>query len=210
MMSNYKSQFEQDTHVLSVYNNKRNGFFVEIGAYDGIESPNTYVLEKDFGWTGLCVECNPRFYSSLLNTRSCFKSNSAVYNVDDREMEFYDSGGYAGLVETNNHVHIVNDPKIIVRTKKLTTLLNEINAPVFIEYLSLDTEGSEYEILREHDFNKYKFGYICIEHNKIEKNRKAIRELLESKGYIYHRENGDSYWGVIDDEYILKNINDYN
>ena len=79
-----------------------------------------------------------------------------------------------------------------------------------IEYLSLDTEGSEYEILREHDFNKYKFGYICIEHNKIEKNRKAIRELLESKGYIYHRENGDSYWGVIDDEYILKNINDYN
>jgi FkbM family methyltransferase len=208
-MNNYKSQFEQDRHVLSVYNNKRNGYFIEIGAYDGIESSNTYVLEKDFGWNGICIECNPRFYNTLINSRNCLKSDNAIYNIDGREMEFYDSGGYAGLVETNNHKHIINDPKIIVKTKKLVTLLDEIKAPSFIEYLSLDTEGSEYEILKEHNFDKYKFGYICVEHNRIEKNRKAIRELLESKGYIFKRENGDSYWGIIDDEYILNDLNKY-
>ena len=50
-MSNFKSQFGQDRHVIStIYPQKRNGFFVEIGAYDGVESSNTYVLEKDFGW----------------------------------------------------------------------------------------------------------------------------------------------------------------
>ena len=208
-MSNYKSQFEQDKHVLSIYNNKINGYFVEVGAYDGIESSNTYVLEKDFNWLGLCVECNPRFYNTLVHSRSCHKSNYAVYGVNGREMEFYDSGGYAGLVETNNHKHIVNDTKIIVKTKTLTTLLDEVNAPSFIEYLSLDTEGSEYEILKAHDFDKYKFGYICVEHNSIEKNRRLIRELLETKGYRFTRENGNNYWGVIDDEYVLKNLNEY-
>jgi hypothetical protein len=91
----------------------------------------------------------------------------------------------------------------------LTTILDDIQAPSFIEFLSLDTEGSEYEILKAHDFDKYKFGYICVEHNRIEKNRKAIRELLESKGYQFYRENGDSQWGVIDDDYILQNIHEY-
>lgn len=202
-MSNFKSQFNQDRNVLEIYNFKKNGFFIEIGAYDGIDSSNTYVLEKEYNWNGLCVECNPIYYNNLSNSRNCYKSNNAVYNEDGREMEFYDSGGYAGLVETNNHQHIVNHPKIKVYTKKLTTLLDEISAPSFIEYLSLDTEGSEYEILKAHDFNKYKIGYICVEHNSIEHNRLAIRELLESKGYRFKRDNGDSYWGVIDDEYIL-------
>jgi FkbM family methyltransferase len=209
-MSNYKSQFGQDWHVIhNIYREKRGGFFVEIGAYDGIDSSNTYVLEKDYNWNGLCVECNPRFYNMLITNRNCLKSNYAVYNKDGITLDFYDSGGYAGLVETNNHQNIVNDPKIKVTTKTLTPLLDEIQAPSFIEFLSLDTEGSEYEILKAHDFDKYKFGYICVEHNRVEKNRRAIRELLENKGYRFYRENGDSYWGVIDDDYILEKINEY-
>lgn len=208
-MSNYKSQFEQDKHVLDVYKDKKNGYFVDIGAYDGIESSNSFILEKEYGWNGICVECNPRYYQMLCDVRSCYKSNSAIYNINDRLMPFYDSGGYAGFVETNNHTHITNDPIINVTTQTLTTLLEKFNAPSFIEYLSLDTEGSEYEILKAHDFNRYKFGYICVEHNHIEKNRKAIRELLETNGYVFARENGDSRWGVIDDEYRLKNLEDY-
>jgi FkbM family methyltransferase len=208
-MNEFKSQFNQDKNVLEVYNNKHNGFFVEVGAYDGIESSNTYVLEKLYGWSGICIECNPRYYTSLCNVRNCFKSNNAVYNSNDKVMGFYDSGGYAGLVETNNHKHITSDPIINVTTKTLTTILDEFNAPSFIEYLSLDTEGSEYEILKSHNFEKYKFGYICVEHNSIIKNRIAIRELLENKGYRFVRENGDSRWGIIDDEYILNDIKQY-
>jgi FkbM family methyltransferase len=206
----FMSQFNQDKNVLEVYNYKQNGFFVEIGAYDGIESSNTYVLEKKYNWSGLCVECNPKYYKILCNTRNCFKSDNAVYNINGKILPFYDSGGYAGLIETNNHKHIINDPVINVITKTLTSLLDEINAPSFIEYLSLDTEGSEFEILKSHDFNKYKFGYICVEHNSIIKNRLDIKELLENNGYKFVRENGDNKWGVIDDEYILIDLNKYN
>jgi FkbM family methyltransferase len=209
-----KSQFEQDKHVIEFYNKKENGFFVEVGAFDGIESSNSYILEKAYNWKGLCIECNPIYYNKLSKNRKCIINNNAIYNEDNRIMEFYSSGGYAGLVETNQHQHILSDPIIKVKTKKLTTILDEINAPSFIEYLSLDTEGSEYEILKAHDFNKYTFGYICVEHNHIEKNRKLIRKLLENKGYVFVRENGNIQWGVVDDEYkyvgsnfIIENIN---
>lgn len=196
-----KSQFDQDKHVIEFYNKKEKGFFVEIGAFNGVESSNSFILEKVYHWYGLCIECNPIYYKELSKNRNCIVNNSAIYNEDDRIMDFYSSGGYAGLVETNQHPHIVSDPIIKVKTKKLTTILDEIKAPSFIEYLSLDTEGSEYEILKAHDFNKYIFGYISVEHNHIEKNRKLIRELLESKGYLFVRENGNIQWGIIDDEY---------
>ena len=60
---------------------------------------------------------------------------------------------------------------------------------MFIEYLSLDTEGSEYEILKGFDFSKYTFGYIDVEHNFEEPTRTHIRNLLEENGYIYICEN---------------------
>lgn len=205
------SQFGQDVYAINeIYKQKRGGFFVEVGAYDGIESSNTLLLEKMYGWKGICVECSPRQYQSLCRNRpNTLNFPYAVFNENDKGLEFYDSGGYAGLVKTNKHAHIVNDPKVIVTTKTLTTLLEMANAPQFIEYLSLDTEGSEYEILKAHDFSKYKFGYICVEHNRIQPNRDNIRTLLESKGYRFQRENGNAQWGVIDDEYILSNLDEY-
>jgi FkbM family methyltransferase len=206
---NSTSQFGQDTHVLhTIYKSKLTGYFVEIGAYNGIESSNTYILEQ-LGWNGVCVECNPKFYNELIKNRNSKNFPYAVYTTDGDTMDFYDSGGYAGLVKTNNHAHIINDPIIKVQTKTLPSILKEANAPNFIEYLSLDTEGSEFDILSTHDFETYKFGYICVEHNRVEPNRSNIRRLLESKGYRHYRENGNTQWGVIDDEYILVNIDQY-
>jgi len=203
------SQFGQDVHVLNtIYNGKTTGFFVEVGAYNGIESSNTYILEQ-LGWTGVCVECNPKYFNELIKCRKSKNYDCAVYTQDGKVMDFYDSGGYAGLVVTNKHDHIKNDPVIKVVTKTLSSILDDAGAPPFIEYLSLDTEGSEYDILSAHDFNKYKFGYICVEHNRLEPARTNIRTLLESKGYRHFRENGNEQWGVIDDEYVLCDLDKY-
>lgn len=208
-MSN-KSQFGQDEHVINIFNKKTNGFFVEIGAYDGVSMSNTYLLEYDYNWKGVCVEANPTYFSHLVKNRpNCINLSYAVFNENDKQMSFIDdkSGGCSGFVETNSHTHILHNPIITVTTKKLTTILDELNAPSFIEFLSLDTEGSEWEILNSHDFDKYIFGYICVEHNFIATNRMKLRELLESKGYTYYRANN------VDDDYIhsslINNINRY-
>jgi len=164
---------------------------------------NTFLLESKYNWKGICVECNPEHFNKLIKNRpNCYTSEYAIYHEDDKTIDFIDddTGGCSGFVESNSHTHILSKKIIQVKTKKLTTILENANAPNFIEFLSIDTEGSEFNILKAHDFDKYLFGYICVEHNFIENNRRKIRNLLESKGYIYYRENN------VEDDYIHKSI----
>jgi hypothetical protein len=91
----------------------------------------------------------------------------------------------------DRHKSYVDKNKDIIQVQSISLLdlLNNANAPSFIEYMSLDTEGSEFEIIKNFDFEKYTFGLIDIEHNYIEPRRTEIKNLLLSKGYIYKGEN---------------------
>jgi FkbM family methyltransferase len=203
------SQFGQDIYVMNnIFKGKREGFFIEAGAYTGIVDSNTYLMEKEFKWKGVCVEPNPCHAVELFKNRKCHCYESALYSEDNKTLEFIDTSqfsapGIGGFTITNCHKHIGHCPRINVTTRRLDTLLNSVKAPHFIDFLSLDTEGSEFTILEKFDFEKYKFGYICIEHNHVEPGRRDIRQLLEKKGYVFHREN------EVDDDYILKDISLY-
>jgi len=193
-MSN--SQIGQDLDVLEYYKYKKNGYFVEIGAYDGIALSNTLVLEKTYGWTGILSEVVPsRFSELIVNRPHCHNDNNAVYSKSNLTLPFSvcnDSNMLSGITtHIQAHKHVVNKNKsdINVNTISLTDLLDKYNAPSFIEYLSLDTEGSEIEILKGLDFNKYCFGYIDVEHNDVDIIRGQLKLLLESKGYKFLRKN---------------------
>ena len=201
------SQIGQDLEVLKRYNNKTDGFFVEIGASDGVVFSNTYLLEKFFNWKGICVEPIPNRYESLCKNRPnsvCF--DNAVYDVSNKQVIFDIANNFdllSGISQNIDcHVQAVNANKsqIIVTTISLNDLLEKSNAPSFMEYLSLDTEGSELEILKSLDFQKYMFGLIDVEHNYVEPRRSQIKELLISNGYEYIREN------AFDDCYKHKSI----
>jgi FkbM family methyltransferase len=201
-MTSY-SQFGQDRHVLdTIYKGLRGGYFVEVGAYDGVTDSNSFLLETQNDWKGIVVECNPEWRASILKKRNCVFFPYAVYKKDDEVLPFYNSrNGLSGLVETNHHDEILPYATTVeVQTKRLNTLLSSANAPNFIEFLSLDTEGSEYEILKTVDFGTYTFGYICVEHNMIEEPRQKIRALLEANGYVFYRQN------KVDDDYIHPSI----
>jgi len=175
---------------------KRGGYFVEVGAADGIELSNTYLLETKYKWKGICVEPIPEQYKKLLTNRPNSKcSNDAVYYKSGMTLQFdiANNGnlisGLTEHIDTHKAKVDANKTTINVKTISLSDLLEQYDAPNFIEYLSLDTEGSEYEILKEFDFDKYNFGLIDVEHNYKEPRRSQIRELLISKGYEYIREN---------------------
>jgi FkbM family methyltransferase len=207
-----KSQLKQDLNVLEYYNFKKRGYFVDIGASDGISLSNTYMLEKDYNWNGICVEPILNDFNILIsNRKNSICVNKAVYNISDTKMKFAikNFNMCSGLIETmDNQVIIDNkvydrsvnyDLKEIidVYTITLNDLLEQSNAPLYIDYLSLDTEGSELEILKSVDFSRYKFGIIDVEHNFVEPRRSQIRNLLESNGYKFNVENN------FDDNYIL-------
>jgi len=196
------SQFGQDLKVLDFYARKENCYFVEIGSGDGVLESNTYLLEQKFSWSGICVEPVGYQFEKLVVNRTCICVNKAVYDETVHEVEFCEAendirhlSGIKSYLLSN--LNVINRSKIVkMETIALTRLLEQNGAPGFIEYLSLDTEGSEFEILKCFNFNKFQFGYINVEHNFHEKKRQDIRNLLTCFNYRYVGENN------VDDIYV--------
>ena len=193
------SQIRQDLKVLEYYNNKKNGYFVEIGANDGINLSNTYLLESKYNWKGICVEPVPSIYQKLKKNRLSINISNACYNTNNEYVDIVEANLLSGIKKDIDKHHKKTENKKIVKvmTKTLTNILNENNAPKYIEYLSIDTEGSELKILQGIDFDKYRFGYINIEHNNVEPKRSQMKDLLIKNGYKYM---GENKW---DDIYVL-------
>jgi FkbM family methyltransferase len=201
------SQLGQDTKVVAHYDGKKNGFFVEIGASDGIELSNTYLLETLYEWKGICAEPIPSRYEKLVVNRPnsmCYQE--AVYDKSGSVVTFDIANEYDLLSGITDNIDCykttvdANKTSIQIQTLSLVDLLDKSHAPSFIEYLSLDTEGSEYDILKTFDFSKYTFGLIDVEHNFVEPRRHNIMSLLTANDYIYL---GPNNW---DDMYGHKSV----
>lgn len=193
------SQLNQDLNVISFFCNKKNMYFLDIGANDGIRLSNTYLLEKEYNWKGICSEPLPSAFEKLIKCRSVVCDNNAVFSESGLSLDFSECDFLSGITSFIDGVHQNRAKKgnqIIVKTITLQSLLDNNNAPKIIQYLSLDTEGSELEILKSVDLSKYKFLYINLEHNGVEPRRTEIRNLLLNNGYLFH---GPNQW---DDDYI--------
>lgn len=179
-------QFFQDLWVLHQTGEQRDGFFVEFGAADGLRYSNTLLLEQEYGWRGILAEPGRSWHAAL-------RANRPGATVDDRCV-WSRSGESVEFVEQINGLHSaisgysVVDPDAAtsrtytVPTVSLNDLLAQNGAPARIDFLSLDTEGSELEILETVDFETWDIRHIAVEHNHTDK-RDLILALLTSKGY---------------------------
>ena len=189
LLRHSKSQLGQDLLGLSVSGLDKPGFFVEFGAADGVALSNSHILEKHFGWTGILCEPSTGWHEALKKNRSCNIDTRCVYSVSGEKISF--SENYLGelsaitaFVEPNaNGVLKRTTSSYVVETVSLLDLLKFHNAPKFIDFLSIDTEGSEFEILEKFDFQSYRFGAICVEHNFAD-TRGKINKLLLASGYV--------------------------
>lgn len=183
------SQIGQDLFVLHVLNEKRGGYFVEFGATDGVSLSNTCLLERQFGWKGICAEPSRRWHPELRVNRACAIDTRCVWSSSGESLGFseYEDGEYSKLSSfagTDGHAaHRKLARHYDVETVTLTDLLASHGAPTDIDYLSIDTEGSELEILAAHDFDRYRFRVITVEHNGLRERRRKIARLLLMQGY---------------------------
>ncbi|MFC7689621.1 FkbM family methyltransferase [Paeniroseomonas aquatica] len=183
-----KSQIMQDLWVCFELNEKRKASSLNL-AQRMEKNSNTWLLEKKFEWKGILAEPNPIWHQELINNRKCFiekkcissKSGDIVSfvttNDTDPELsgieQFSDADHFA---ETRRQGH-----RVRLETISLDDLLEKYNAPSAIDYMSIDTEGSELDILSSYSF-KHRFKAISVENNK--NNEKALDELMVSKGYV--------------------------
>jgi FkbM family methyltransferase len=193
----------------------KKGFYVEIGAGDGVRISNTYLLEK-VDWQGIIVD--PVNYSSEnIKLRKCIKDNRAVYSKSGLKLPFLaveeipkalsPAESWSGILEHIPDYNKTLPNKIIdVVTVSLNDLLEQHNAPNKIDYMSIDTEGSEFKIINNLDFNKYDVEIFTIEHNGAN-FRKDVIELLNDKQYFRLPNKNQGGFVPNYDDWFIKNNN---
>lgn len=165
---------------------------MEFGAADGVKLSNTYLLETKYGWRGIVAEPNPKFIPKVKASRKCYVSDKCLFSRSGEKVAFLpaaygelsrmrdivpeDSQEAAGRRLTENTV------EVMVETISLNDLLLAADAPSDIDFMSIDTEGSELEILSHFDFDRWNVKTICVEHNSTPL-RALLYELLLKNGY---------------------------
>ncbi len=193
------AQFGQDAWLLqNVYTKKYGGYFVEVGAADGIMFSNTFLLEKRYRWQGMCIEGNSIFSEKLKKNRICLCVEACVSDKES-EVDFVDNVGLnSGMIEglhekylrniVRCHDNVGTLEKMNLHTvrKKTTTLrkiFEEYHVPNFIEFMSVDVEGSEFDVLTGFPFDSHTVGCMIVEHFGIPEKKNAIQALLTIKDY---------------------------
>lgn len=188
----FYSQFGQDQFIYeNLFKNKTNGFFVDIGAYDGESTSNSLFFEN-LGWSGICIEPNPVMFDQLKKIRSC---TCLPYAVSDKQgtFQFFQINDgpstLSGLVDefTESSISRINR-----ELKSLTSGFDYINVECNtfnnivnvndIDILSLDTEGNELKILQSIDFNKFNIKTITVENNDYDLK---FSNFLTTIGYTF-------------------------
>lgn len=185
-----QGQLFQDLWALYELDGKRDGYFVEFGATNGITMSNSWVLEKNYGWRGIVAEPNPDYHDRLARERDCIIDHRCVYSRTGEQMNFLctEKSMFSRLEAINPEDHnedtmrATNRP-VTVETISLNDLLDEHGAPDEIDYMSVDTEGSEFEILQAFDFERRRVKLFTVEHN-FTPMRATIHELMTARGYV--------------------------
>jgi FkbM family methyltransferase len=198
------AQLFQDLFVAFCLGRKRDGFFVEFGAANGIDHSNTLLLERHFEWKGILAEPARCWHSSLKRNRQVAIDTRCVWSETGMNLEFAETerGDLSTLSTFADHdfhwERRRNRITYSVETISLNDLLRFHNCPKEIDYLSIDTEGSELAILRSFAFERYEISIITVEHNFCDPDRKQLHELLTGKGFtrVFEPFSGFDDWYV--------------
>ena len=184
---------------LEKFLDKDDGFFVELGANDGISQSNTLYFEKFRNWRGVLVEPSPNKFLECIKNRAprtrVFCNACVSFDYGDKYVDMHYSNlmtvsivPHSDLKDPLSHLkegerHMNRDEVSFsygTLAKTLNELLLDADAPEVIDLLSLDVEGAELEVLLGVDHARFRFKYICIETRSFEK----MRAFLEGHDYL--------------------------
>lgn len=188
------AQVGQDSIILDLLGS--NGYFIDLAANDALDLTNTLALERK-GWTGLCVEPNHAYWYGLSH-RKCTVVGALVSGTKPEPVKVKFRGVYGGIVgklsaKLANRKKEPDAPKVTRYTAPILEVLQKFDVPKIIDYLSLDVEGSEYDIMKYFPFDSYTIRIMTVE-----RPNKELKALLEEKGYVFLAELapwGEYLWG---------------
>jgi FkbM family methyltransferase len=185
----YYGQHSEDVYIKTLFPNLTNGICIEIGAYDGISLSNTKHFEE-IGWRALCIEPIPIAYEKCKTVRKeCYQCCIAEKDSDDKEFTIFHLNENLCAISSlepdqrliDSHSHLITDTsKIMVKVRGLNSLLAELDFPKVIDFISIDTENTELDVLKGIDLNVYNVKLFVIENNYDEP---FCKDYLSQYGY---------------------------
>ena len=165
LIKNFKKSFSQvfqDLVVLYFSENKKGGTFIEIGGGDGKIISNSYLLEKKYKWKGIICEPNIFLQKKIKINRKCKLEKKPLYNKSNKKITFFlNDDPYQSSIKKIN-----KSKKIILNTICLNHLFLKYKLLLKkVDYISIDTEGTEFEILKNFNFKRFNVRIFSIEHN---------------------------------------------
>ena len=156
------SQYGQDI-LLNNLINKQNGFFIDIGAHDGICFSNSYLFETELEWNGICIEPLPNIFKKLEKNRKCILENCAISDVEGA-LDFVSIEGLnesgemlSGFGREETAKFLGRTYEIIkVNTFRLDVILDKHNIK-YADFCSIDTEGTEINVIKSINWHTYNF-----------------------------------------------------
>jgi len=192
-----KSQDQEDQFLVNKYfKGLCGGTYVELGGLDGVRFSNSHLFHHGLDWKGVLIEPNPKSFASLQGNRPNDDTFNFAVCSHSSEVTFVNSGEGAvtGILEFMapsfvSTWHPENAEHTKIRCEPLSNILEQSalrTETQMIDFLSLDVEGAEFEVLKTIDFDKVEFGiifYEADEHNPL-KNQ-AMITFLEERGYRF-------------------------
>jgi FkbM family methyltransferase len=194
----FYSQDKQDQYLENnIFKGFKNGVFMDVGAHDGISFNNTFFFEQNHNWTGINVEPIQKIFERLIINRPTSINVNCAVSDNNGIAEFICNKGYtemlSGLQSTYHKDHFIRLEKenlenggateiITVNTKRIETICDENNIK-HINYLSIDVEGAEFNVIKSINFDKLFIDVIGFENNYNDSSVEIIT-YLESKNYV--------------------------
>ncbi len=167
-----------------IFPNKRNGYFVEVGALNGLLMSQSYIFEKQLDWNGIVVEPNPVWKDELILHRNCNISAEAISDKKGKMVfECREIPSFSGLKTSANEFRISDIvDEFEIETITLTDLFDKFNAPEILDWVSIDTEGAEIGILKQYflENKKYKINFLNFE----TLNHEESNEIMDGQPYL--------------------------
>ena len=159
---------QQDRVIARIFEDKRDGFFVDLAAHTPVSLSNTRTLERDFGWHGVCVEADHAYFVDLARYRACSVVQAVVASRANATVLYRHQASFGGVKRFEEGRRLgSHTPRVTgtskLRTVTLTNVLRHAGAPSTIDYLSLDVEGFEMTVLKAVPWDKISFSAILIE-----------------------------------------------
>lgn len=181
------SQSGEDILLATLFNNVKSGFYIDVGACDPYFQSNTqYLYEK--GWCGINIDANESSINKLNKKRTRDINICALINDEDKIFDYYlfKNPAYNGIFN-NGKVpsQLVESKKVKSQTLTEILRINNVNE---IEFLSIDVEGNELNVLKSLDFNLYKPKAILVESFNYEidiDKSTTVSNYLYDNGYLY-------------------------